>query len=111
MYLQLVEIYCRFGILLWYIWIFKPISIPSVKNLAQLEEFYSKKQKLPLPEGIPSKLLEMINGCCNYEPDKRPSFSEIVEKFDTVITDCVIWDPEGRQFWKNYFPGQVHLSL
>ena len=39
-------------------------------------------------------------------PNKRPEFTEIVERLESIIVDCAISDEDGNKFWKKYFPKQ-----
>jgi len=54
----------------------------------------------------PKSLREIALHCLNEDPKKRPTFEEILKKFNDVIIDCTILSEEGRQFWqKNFVTG------
>ena len=49
-------------------------------------------------------MLFRSHDCWHQEPLKRPTFTEILERFDRdVLVDCAIIDPNGRKFWKDNF--------
>jgi len=44
-------------------------------------------------------------------PSLRPSFVQIVNKFDDLIVDSALDDQVGRQMWKMCFKGEVRVHF
>ena len=64
----------------------------------------NKTHELPNDELIcPNALRELANSC--WEPSQlaRPTFENILKKFDGIILDCTILCKEGREFWYSSF--------
>ncbi|XP_066098789.1 mixed lineage kinase domain-like protein [Saccopteryx bilineata] len=74
------EIY-SFGIVLWEITTGKiPFEGCNSKKMYQLVAV--NRHQEPLDEDCPSQLREIIDDCRAYEPSRRPSVNEILEKLD-----------------------------
>lgn len=59
-----------------------------------------------IPNGIPESLSELMRECWDKDPEKRPEFTEIVDRLSTVIIDSAISDQLGNTMWKKYFFNQ-----
>eukprot|EP01091_Cochliopodium_minus_P017190 TRINITY_DN6667_c0_g1_i2.p1 TRINITY_DN6667_c0_g1~~TRINITY_DN6667_c0_g1_i2.p1 ORF type:complete len:387 (+),score=101.13 TRINITY_DN6667_c0_g1_i2:342-1502(+) len=60
---------------------------------------------LPTSESeCPKSLLSLVEDSWQQDPLKRPTFTEILQRFDEhVLVDCAVIDPNGRKFWKENF--------
>jgi len=56
-----------------------------------------------IPVDCEESLRDLINNCWDKNPNKRPSFTEIINDLDCVIIDVSIKDPVGRRFWKAFY--------
>lgn len=80
----------------------------EIESLVELVDAVCLEHKRPaLPKGVVPSLRDLINACWIPSPDSRPSFEEIVPRFDTIIIDGLIPDPQGRKFWTDNFLGKV----
>ena len=62
---------------------------------------------LPSEEASCPKSVRMLaEQCWHVDPEKRPSFDRILQKFDKILTDCAIFDDTGRIFWTSNFISQ-----
>jgi len=69
-----------------------------------------ERRRPPLPKDLPTSLKELINKCWHPDPDKRPAFEEIVPRFDEIIIDSLLKDPNARQMWRKNFLGKVKVT-
>lgn len=67
-----------------------------------------RHERPPIPEDLVPSLKNLMTACWDPDPNKRPSFKEIIDQLDNVIVDCAVRDEDGRNFWKqNNFPKKV----
>ena len=69
-------------------------------------------ERPPLPKDellCPKSLKTLAEDCWTPNYKTRPSFQEIIKRFDNdILVDCAIFDEEGRKFWKkNFFANNV----
>ena len=67
-----------------------------------------------LPEDnflCPKSLKKLAESCWDADPEKRPSFDRILQKFDEILIDCSIFDPIGKMFWMTSFLSEYGLIL
>ena len=48
-----------------------------------------------------------MEACWHPEPNKRPSFTQILPILDSVLVDCLVDDAVANKFWKDNFLGHV----
>eukprot|EP01129_Flabellula_baltica_P001852 TRINITY_DN11757_c0_g1_i1.p1 TRINITY_DN11757_c0_g1~~TRINITY_DN11757_c0_g1_i1.p1 ORF type:complete len:493 (-),score=82.30 TRINITY_DN11757_c0_g1_i1:49-1527(-) len=95
-----------YGVILWEIYTRR---LPYEELLDEItvyelcERVADEGLRLPIPEDCPPALAELIVACWDHYPDDRPSFSEILEKLDSIIAEEAIIDTTGRIFWKRFF--------
>lgn len=44
-------------------------------------------QRLPIPEGLPSAMCELLNACFDDRPECRPPFSALVEVLSGLLAE------------------------
>lgn len=99
-----------FGIVLWEI-LTGEDPWGDIESLVDLVDAVClEHRRPPLPKDIPQSLRDLINACWHPETDKRPSFEEIIPRFDDIIIDGIINDPLGRGFWRQYFLGKTTIT-
>jgi len=71
-------------------------------------------ERPPLPKdelNCPKSLKALAEQCWQANFSKRPTFQDILKKFDNdIIVDCAILDEEGRKYWKNNFASKEGLQ-
>ena len=72
-------------------------------------------ERPPLPKDeskCPRSLKKLAEDCWQAEYKKRPSFQDIIKRFDQeILVDCAVYDEEGRKFWKTHFVGKDVLKI
>ncbi|KAL6064801.1 Dual specificity protein kinase [Balamuthia mandrillaris] len=99
-----------FGIVLWEL-LCGQDPWQEIESLVDLVEAVCLEHKRPpLPKSIPQSLRDLVNACWHPEPEKRPSFEELIPRFDEIIVDGVINDTVGRALWRSRFLGKWVVS-
>lgn len=93
--------------LLYELWVWKPFAVSTARSFDALCE-HVKAGKLVdwSAAGMPTALREMAQECVNPDPSKRPSFADIMARFDDVLIDCLVWDTRGRALWRKFYRGR-----
>ena len=106
-YNEKCDIY-SFGIGLWEMITQKEAFEEINGNLAQfVEAVCYNDYRPPIPDGVPSSLVKLMNRCWAKDARSRPSMSEIVQELDLVAIDSAIQDEHGRKLWKSLFRDKV----
>jgi len=63
-----------------------------------------------IPPGTHPSLRTLMETCWQPEPEKRPSFTEMLPILDAVTIECLVADSVGCQFWKDNFLGKDHVG-
>jgi serine/threonine protein kinase len=100
-----------FGIILWEFLTRKRAFTDTIEELDAEEDWvsqFSRKVCLEhlrptIPPECPESLRELIIDCWADDPQRRPSFRDIVSRLDDVIVDSAIPSAEGSRFWKSNF--------
>lgn len=108
-YNEKADVY-SFGIVLWEI-LSGQDPWAEIESLAELVEAVCVDARRPvLPRDIPLSLRDLINACWHGDMDQRPSFEEIIPRFDYIIIDGLLPDPMARQLWRDRFLGMTTVS-
>ena len=95
-----------FGLLLWQCWTWKlpllPFQNKTVDTFQELCSAIENQTRISLV-GFPTRLGQLILKCQDENPRNRPSLSAILDEFDDVLIDSIIWDKEGRYLWRSNF--------
>lgn len=76
-----------FGVLLWEM-ITRREPWSEFTNFMQFVMMVGvQKKRLPIPDECPKKLRSMMQRCWSDDPHKRPSFAELLRKFDLLLKD------------------------
>lgn len=76
-----------FGVLLWEM-IARREPWTEFTNFMQFVMMVGvQKKRLPIPDDCPKKLKSMMQRCWSDDPHKRPSFAELLRKFDLLLKD------------------------
>jgi hypothetical protein len=59
-----------------------------------------RDERPPIPEGVPDNVVKLIRDCWLKDRYARPSFAEILTRWDDIIVDNTIRDMAGRVLWK-----------
>ena len=99
-----------FGMCLWEILTQERVfsDLPSLEKLvfAVVEEGH----RPAIPANCPTSLRQLITACWDADPQKRPSFQEILEQLDHVLVDVVVQDHGARAMWKKHFWGKSSVA-
>jgi len=99
-----------FGIVLWEI-ITGQEPFPYMEDFKQFKNAITKLKERPvIPENTHPNLKSLMELCWDQDPNKRPTFQQILPLLDSVIVDCLIADPEGNRFWKSWYLGKEHVN-
>ena len=93
-----------FGVLLWEIYTGKkPFQqFKTIKTQQEKKEFGDavwNGARPPISLTAPPLLGNLIHRCWSTDPSKRPSFSEIIQWLDRVISSNAFSDPSAQVFW------------
>jgi serine/threonine protein kinase len=96
-----IDVY-SFGIILWEIvQRQKPYRDEDFKDMQDFcEAICLRHVRPPLTPDIPASLQELMVDCWHADPDRRPSFSDIVSRLNFILVDCIITTPSASAFWK-----------
>ena len=73
---------------------------------AFLEAVCYDDERPALPEDpleCPESVRQLCEDCWQAQPEDRPTFEEILNRFNEVLIDSAIFDPLGRALWKKQF--------
>jgi tRNA A-37 threonylcarbamoyl transferase component Bud32 len=57
-------------------------------NTIFYEIFY--KKPIPIPDNIPSDVVNIIKDCCRYNPKRRPGISQILERLEIAMSVYIV---------------------
>eukprot|EP01120_Amphizonella_sp_Union-15-10_P006358 TRINITY_DN2020_c0_g1_i1.p1 TRINITY_DN2020_c0_g1~~TRINITY_DN2020_c0_g1_i1.p1 ORF type:complete len:534 (+),score=75.00 TRINITY_DN2020_c0_g1_i1:103-1602(+) len=63
-----------------------------------------------ISEDCPEDLKSLIVQCWDDDPEKRPSFDEVLQLLDHIIVNVAVDDTNGREFWKQNFLAKEKVS-
>jgi len=101
-YSDKVDVY-SFGIILWEVTTRERPFQHLHTHREFIEAVLCAHQRPPIPADIPESLKNLMSSCWDYDPNKRPSFREILLKLSEVMVDCLIEFPAAGAFWKKHF--------
>ena len=87
------------------------------KGVSDFKDLVLKGERPSLPRDeidCPKSLAELLRECWHDNPKKRPTFQDILHRFEEhILIDCATVDPNARKFWKeNFFnPGDSKQEL
>jgi hypothetical protein len=64
-----------------------------------------------LPEDMHPSVKNLLELCWHREPEKRPSFSQIIDMLDDAMVDCTLSDPLAITLWKENWKGKDETSF
>jgi hypothetical protein len=77
---------------------------PHIETNEQLlAEVCQNNTRPPIPNNCPLSFKELIQGCWNSDPIKRPSMMDVLNKLKDILIDVAIDEAPGRIFWKSHF--------
>ena len=59
-----------------------------------------RDERPPIPDSVPDNVVKLIRDCWLKDRYARPSFAEILTRWDDIIVDNTIRDVAGRVLWK-----------
>lgn len=115
-----VDVY-SFGIILWELVTKQEAFQHHTNYQAFVEAVCCDGERPVIPKDCPESLATFMQRCWDEDPRKRPPFSEIVDKLDSIIADCELWehdkeiessveDPVGVLFWKRHFRSKAEVK-
>jgi len=97
-----VDVY-SYGIVCWEL-LTRQIPFRHHSNYEKFKRAVCLNHERPdIPVECEESLRNLINNCWDKNPNKRPSFTEIINDLDDVIIDVALKDPVGRRFWKAFY--------
>merc|ERR1712137_131792 len=92
-----------FGVVLWEIL----TREEPFQEFDSFEEFRAavcfRHYRPQIPKNTHPSIQRLIECCWQPNPERRPSFPEIITALDHIIVDCAISDEIGRRLWKERF--------
>lgn len=73
---------------------------------AFLEAVCYDNERPALPEShleCPDSVRQLCEDCWEAEPEDRPTFEQVLRRFDEILIDSACFDPLGRALWKKQF--------
>lgn len=67
----------------------------------------ANKERPPLKDTFPPALSTLLKECWQKKAKARPTFTSILPRINNILVDYTIKDPEGANFWKYFFQGEV----
>mmetsp|Transcript_18128 Transcript_18128/g.51128 ORF Transcript_18128/g.51128 Transcript_18128/m.51128 type:complete len:540 (+) Transcript_18128:203-1822(+) len=64
----------------------------------------------PIPENTAVEIRRLMELCWHRDPDKRPSFQNVISLLDDAILKVSIEDKKAREFWTQNFNNREHVS-
>ena len=96
-----------FGVVLWEIL----TREEPFQEFQTFEEFRNavcfRHYRPKIPDNTHPSIKRLIECCWQPNPERRPSFPEIITALDHIIVDCAIHDEIGRRIWKERFLNRV----
>lgn len=89
-----------FGILLWELATYGMSPYPGI-DLSQVYEMLESGYRMPSPEGCPQEVYEMMMKCWSWDPQDRPTFSEIHKWLNTVFSTTSVDEEVEKALEKN----------
>ncbi|XP_041359830.1 tyrosine-protein kinase TXK-like [Gigantopelta aegis] len=68
-----------FGILMWEIFSGGDMPYSGMRNIEVVDFVINNRRRLPKPEYCPEKVYQILTLCWQMDPEKRPSFKELVD--------------------------------
>jgi serine/threonine protein kinase len=93
-----------FGLMLWELVTVMPL-FPGVKGKQNITQHVLAGNRPEIYEEWPKSLKTLLALCWHEDPNRRPLFREIQDKFDRVIIDVMCPDPSGRRICKKLWKG------
>ncbi|XP_045122097.1 fibroblast growth factor receptor 4-like isoform X3 [Portunus trituberculatus] len=75
-----------FGILLWEIMTLGGTPYPTVPSVAKLFQLLQEGHRMDKPSNCSLEIYMIMRECWRYQPTQRPTFKELVEDFDRILT-------------------------
>jgi len=103
-----VDVY-SYGIVCWEL-LTRHIPFRHHSNYEKFKRAVCLNHERPdIPPECEESLRVLINNCWDKNPNKRPSFTDILMELDDVIIDVSIKDIVGRKFWKTFYLHEEHV--
>jgi len=115
-----VDVY-SFGIIMWEVL----TGQEAFSNFDNFDDFYKavviKHHRPPIPDDVTPELRLLLEDCWAPEPTKRPDFTEIVERLETIRAAAALREDElavermlddelAANMWKTHFLGQTSVE-
>ncbi|KAK8375108.1 hypothetical protein O3P69_011326 [Scylla paramamosain] len=75
-----------FGILLWEIMTLGGTPYPTVPSVEKLFQLLREGHRMDKPSNCSLEIYMIMRECWRYQPTQRPTFKELVEDFDRILT-------------------------
>ncbi|XP_059486028.1 fibroblast growth factor receptor homolog 1-like isoform X2 [Neocloeon triangulifer] len=75
-----------YGVLLWEIMTLGGTPYPSVPSVEKLFQLLRSGHRMEKPPCCSSEIYMMMRECWNYNKDERPTFGELVDELDRILT-------------------------
>jgi len=94
-----------FGIVLWELYSCK-VPFKGWQLAKVIYQVSSQRARPPIDEQCPESLRRLIEDCWQHDPEKRPHFSAVLPRLQSVILELSIQSSTARAFWQQRFGTQ-----
>eukprot|EP01125_Pyxidicula_operculata_P003562 TRINITY_DN1461_c1_g2_i3.p1 TRINITY_DN1461_c1_g2~~TRINITY_DN1461_c1_g2_i3.p1 ORF type:complete len:357 (-),score=63.78 TRINITY_DN1461_c1_g2_i3:18-1088(-) len=114
-YNEKVDVYA-FGLIMWQL-INKqeyPYKLEKYKdNLSKLvHDIVVEKKRPKISAKLDTSIVSILERSWDHDPDKRPSFGEILKLLDEVIvSNTLLKDADAIKMWRDNFPGREEVPV
>jgi len=102
-----VDVY-SFGVMLWEM-VKKQPAFSHHSDYERFSRAVTVYHERPPLTGIAEPLANLMTTCWTANPNDRPDFPQICDHLDDAMIHIACPENTGRTFWRNNFPGQLHV--
>lgn len=79
-----------FGVVLWELITFGETPYPGI-HVRDVYSYLKQGMRMEKPEGCTDEFYDIMLSCWNKNPDCRPEFQDLVDKFDNMLSEGIYY--------------------